>query len=130
MSFSSDIKKFSEKTEKAYNAVFRGTALDLARRIIKRTPVDTGRARANWKVQINIAPSIVSDSSDKTGARTMKEASNVISRYKFGDSIFIVNNLPYIEALEDGHSDQRPNGMVKVTVQEFKHIVAMRARKE
>lgn len=33
-----------------------------------------------------------------------------------GESIYISNNLPYIRALEYGHSKQNPKGMVGVVV--------------
>jgi hypothetical protein len=34
-------------------------------------------------------------------------------------AIFITSNLPYMEALENGHSGQAPNGMVRITVAEI-----------
>ena len=43
------------------------------------------------------------------------------ARLKKGDGekvIFITNNLPYINALENGHSDQAPSGMLAVTLNE------------
>ena len=128
MSFSDQIKKFNNKTVEAHNAIFRGTALDLFGRIIKRTPVDTGRLRANWKASINTPSKEITGTKDKTGSKALKDSESVVDRYDFGDSVFFINNLPYAEAIEDGHSDQRPLGMVKVTVAEFRHIVKMRAR--
>jgi hypothetical protein len=45
-----------------------------------------------------------------------------------GHTIYIVNNLPYANALENGHSKQAPSGMVKVTLQEFPGIVSAAAQ--
>ena len=36
---------------------------------------------------------------------------------------YIVNNLPYSIALENGHSGQAPQGMVGLTVTEYQTIV-------
>jgi hypothetical protein len=117
MSFSDDIKKFNEKTKKKVTKIFRGTALSLFGKIVVRTPVDTGRLRGNWQVQLNSAPT---GTLDTTKVQDPSEA----KRAKLGDAIFIINNLPYAEVIEDGSSKQAPQGMVKVTVAEFKSIVA------
>jgi hypothetical protein len=118
MSFSDDIRKFNEKTEKKVTKIFRGTALSLFGKIVVRTPVDTGRLRGNWQVQLNSAPT---GTLDTTKVQDPSEA----KRAKLGDAIFIINNLPYAEVIEDGSSKQAPQGIVKVTVAEFKTIVAL-----
>jgi len=117
MSFSDDIKRFNEKVEKRATKLFRGTALSLFGRIITRTPVDTGRLRGNWQVTLNTSPKGILDSTKVQDTGVMKAA-------KLGDSIYIINNLPYAEVIENGSSKQAPQGMVKVTVAEFKSIVA------
>ena len=129
MSFSGDIRRFNEKVEKAASAVFRGTALNLFAKVVKRTPVKTGRLRANWMSQINSAPSTTTEATDKSGRTAIQSANSTTARAKLGDSIFLANNLPYAQAIEDGHSNQAPAGMVKVTVAEFKQAVAEQARK-
>lgn len=129
MSFSGDIRRFNAKVEKAANAIFRGTSLNLFSKVVKRSPVLTGRFRANWITQINSAPSETTSKTDKSGSKAIRDANNTITRAKLGDSIFLVNNLPYAQVLEDGRSDQAPFGMVKVTVAEFKQAVAAEAKK-
>ena len=117
MSFSSDIGKWNDKVEKAATKIFRGTALSLCGKIIVRTPVDTGRLRGNWQVTLNAAPTGILDSTKVQDAGDAKRA-------KLGDSVYIINNLPYAEVIENGSSKQAPQGMVKVSVAEFKNIVA------
>jgi len=39
-----------------------------------------------------------------------------------GDIVYLANNLPYAQRLEDGWSQQAPEGMVKLTVQRFQQI--------
>jgi len=36
--------------------------------------------------------------------------------------IYLTNNLPYAQRLEEGYSQQAPAGMVALTIQEFQAI--------
>lgn len=120
MSFKSQINKFKDKAEKAATNIFRGTALSLFGRIVTRTPVDTGRLRLNWQSSINRPATNIVEGQTNSDA--------TIGTAKIGDSIFIVNNLPYAQRIENGWSMQAPSGMVAVTVAEFKQIVSKQAR--
>ena len=128
MSFKSQVAAINKRTQKKMLRTFRGTALGVFSRVIARTPVDTGRLRANWQSQINSAPGGEIDGTDKTGGSTLTTVSTDVSKVKLGDSIFLVNNLPYAQVIEDGSSEQAPAGMVKVTVAEYQAI-AKRANK-
>ena len=144
MSFNKQIKNFNNKTQRAANAVFRGTALSLFGKIVKRTPVGNpstwkgkapkgytgGRLRANWQVQINTPADGEIDRQDKNGGSTINNGHANMARAEIGDSIFITNNLPYADAIENGRSGQAPSGMVKVTIAESQHIVATKAKQE
>ena len=50
-------------------------------------------------------------------------ASVSFSGVQVGDRIGVVNNVEYIRALEYGHSQQAPQGMVRVTVAQWPAIV-------
>ncbi len=143
MSFSDEIKRFNNKTQEASTLIFRGTALNLFAKIIRRTPVGNpdlwknkpykgyagGRLRGNWQASINTPMSGEVSGKDKSGESTTNKAKNQTIKANLGDSIFLVNNLPYAKAIEDGRSTQSPTGMVKVTIAEFQHVVKSRARK-
>lgn len=91
------------------------------------TPVNTGRARANWLVstvgplegapQPPVGPPTPpGDPRRETHAaeaaqRALEHASAAVAQYELGDRIFIVNNLDYIGPLDEGHSQQAPAGM-------------------
>lgn len=99
-------KKVLDKVDKTV----RGTALIVFGEIVKNTPVDTGRARANWHIDINnVDVSLVEPDH--------MEDTSVVARYKMGDTIFISNNLPYIRPLDEGHSKQAPAGFVDAAIQ-------------
>ena len=123
-SFASQVKAFADGTEEKINRAFRRSALDVLRRLVVRSPVDTGRFRGNWQTGVNDAPSGDIPSKDKGGSATINDGESSIASAKVGDSIFIVNNLPYAIALENGHSGQAPHGMVAITIAEWPGILA------
>lgn len=124
MSFSDDIIKFSKKTNESVEQVMRASAISMFSTIVQRTPVDTGRARANWLyTQDTPSSSTVESGPDKREADT-GSSSKIAQEIKPGSKHIITNNLPYIEKLESGDgSSQAPRGMVKVSVTEFKAMI-------
>ena len=101
----------------------RALILEAAKRIILRTPVDTGRARANWQVVIGSPSPVLTAGTDRSGREGIAKAQQVAAEVTLDDEIYIVNGLAYIPALEDGHSDQAPDGMIAVTVAELQPLV-------
>jgi hypothetical protein len=99
-----------------------GLALDLNVNLSANTPVDLGWARANWVPSIG-APYEGGD--DKkvveamvAGAQAAKAdgEANLLG-YKIEDGvIYFTNNVPYINALNAGHSRQSPPGFVQSTI--------------
>ena len=129
MSFSRQIAEFNEKTKRKVTKATRGIALDLFSRVILRTPVDTGRLRGNWFVSIEKPNKNISESFDKSGSTALTSALSSVNKMKLGQKIYLTNNLPYASAIEHGHSQgQAPQGMVKVTVNEFKRIARVHSR--
>lgn len=103
--------------------VVRKVSLDLHRSVVLKTPVDTGRARANWQAGVNIAPSGSLHQEDKTGSATIDTVKRILAAVKAGDVIWIVNNVEYITHLEKGSSKQAPAGMMRVTLRNYPGIV-------
>lgn len=122
MGFADDIAGFAAKTERKMDLAVRKISLELFSRVILKTPVDTGRARANWQVSIGATADGTLELEDKSGTATISAATATASGLRAGDVIFLVNNLPYIQRLEDGYSGQAPAGMVGLSIQEFQQI--------
>ena len=122
-SFEDQLRAFQVKTERNLTQVGRKVALEMFKRVIYKTPVDTGRARANWQVTIGSQASGTVEIDDKSGGATMSKATAASAGFKAGDTIYLTNNLPYIRKLEEGSSQQAPAGMVALTVQEFAAVV-------
>jgi len=79
-----------------------------------------GRARGNWQMTINHRAQGIIDTIDPDGMKTMSEGLKVLSvmpNHGMGITIWITNNLPYIVALENGHSTQKPVGWIGMTIQ-------------
>jgi hypothetical protein len=116
--FALDVSKWAEKAKGRMDLVVRKIALDLFRRVILRSPVDTGRFRGNWQVAIDSIPEGVLEIDDKSGAATVAKATAEALNVKAGDVIYLVNNLPYASRLENGWSPQAPAGIIGTTVTE------------
>lgn len=131
--FEEQIRRFADKAEAKANRVVRSACLDLFSKIVTRTPVDTGRARANWQIELDAMPPAQTindrnnppDDKDDTARRKIDEITDRIGDVdKATRTICLANNLAYIKALEYGHSQkQAPNGMVRISVAEWDNIV-------
>lgn len=123
MGFADQVSAFTRKTEAKIETAIRKIALDVFTEVIMMSPVDTGRFRGNWQVAIGTMPSGTLELDDKAGTAVLAKAQAEALGLKAGQTIFLVNNLPYAEALEFGHSQQAPGGMIRLTVQRWKPIV-------
>lgn len=128
--FSLDISAFIEKTTKNADAKVRVICLDLLSGIVLKTPVDTGRARANWQATIDTPASgtIQFKADEGSGVTAPNQSAASVSAINNGQAavknakgriFYITNNLPYISRLEfDSLSKQSPRGMVRLTIDE------------
>lgn len=119
MSFAFDLRRFAEKAGANAEQVVRKTTAELAKKVVEKTPVDTGRARANWQFGDGAMTSGTLDETDKTGDPTKDRLEEEILRSRVGGVTYIQNNLPYALRLEYGWSRiQAPNGMVRTSMAE------------
>jgi hypothetical protein len=117
MSFGQDIQRFKTKTEEKASQIARKVILDLHARIVERTPVDTGRLRANNQVALNGYASGTVPDMDKAGGATMANGEVVVGGYALGDFATINNNLEYATVIEfEGRSNQAPAGFFRVSI--------------
>ena len=117
-----ELVAFEAKVERVTKVVQAKVALDVFNGVIKRSPVDTGRFRANWMLTVGEQPSDAYDASAGGTSRRPSSANQALASavsltgLEIGQAIWITNNTPYGIVLEAGHSDQAPNGVVLVTV--------------
>ncbi len=86
-------------------------AMALLGEIVLRSPVDTGRFRGNTTVSIGSPVFANTDNVDKAGGATIAAGQAALTGLKPYTVIYIQNNLPYAERLENGHSKQAPQGI-------------------
>lgn len=116
MSFTADLRRFSQRTQKERDTLIRFFCLNLLRDVVLGTPVDTGRARANWQATLGSPATGIVESEDRNGGTTAGKGSRVAQKAA-GEVFYITNNLPYIYRLEfEGHSSQAPAGWVRTSI--------------
>lgn len=123
--FALAVGEFAKRAKAAPATVVRKVSADLLASIVHRTPVDTGRARASWGVGLNrIDADATATITDKEGATTVVRGQAKLSEWKADDTVWIASRLPYIVALEYGHSKkQAPAGMVRVSIAEVQTFI-------
>ena len=126
--FSIALAAFEKKANGNIKTVIQKIGMEAFKRVIEKSPVDTGRFRANWGVQIGSPYSGSSESFDKAGAATIGKATLAVAGWNAHGSIYLCNNLSYSIPLEYGHSTQAPGGMVRTTVAEMGGVASQVAR--
>jgi hypothetical protein len=155
MSFTLDLQKFAKKTNSNVEVLVKSAVAGVAESIIEKSPVGNpslwtqefkdvatslgwigkgytgGRFRGNWDYGFNVTPKTEFDVVDKNGALSMSRIESGMAGKKMAGNIhYIANNLPYAQALENGHSRiQAPHGMVRLAAIEWQSIVDEQARK-
>lgn len=102
---------FAGLVEEEVGKKLRIISMALLTEIVQRSPVDTGRFRNNNIVSISSADYSELEGEDRSGAAAIQRGGAVIANGKPYSVIYIQNNLPYAEALENGHSQQAPAGV-------------------
>lgn len=101
-------------------AVAREVTFNAFSAVKTRSPVDTGRFRANWNVSFG-APNY-STTSSTSANRADAEVAKALT-LPIGGVTYMSNGLPYASRLEYGYSKQAPAGMVRITAREFANYV-------
>ena len=112
--FKIDLDRFADKVELDLSQFRMRVSLDLKTKIEKKTPVDTGRLRSSWAVSDG-APSDYIPPEGLTNALGPIQAT---FSHPY-DTSFVTSNLAYAIPVEFGHSQQTPNGMVRVSLAEI-----------
>jgi len=135
--FALQIAAWVEKTNGDIDQVTRYALSEIDRRIVNRSPVGDslywknpapkgyagGRFRANWQMSIGSPAGGTLDAVDTDGSATMAAHASVVAVARAGQVFYLMNNLPYAQAIERGWSRQAPVGVVALTVVEWNNIV-------
>jgi hypothetical protein len=134
--FSVPLAQLAEKMKADLELVVRKSTLEIFRGVTLKSPVDTGRFRANWNVSYGAVDMTTTTSTEQT--RADREVQKALT-LPVGGTVYMANSLPYARVLEyglypnppkkptgktvNGFSRQAPAGMVRRTAVEFDDYV-------
>lgn len=114
--FDAKINEFAEKFGVSVNVVLRSTSMRIFRNVVEETPIDTGRARGSWNIDINFVD-LTKLPEDKDGPfqwQSISQNKALIFQQKELDAfkeippdVYIANSLSYIKKLNEGHSKRQ-----------------------
>ncbi|AZD07566.1 HK97 gp10 family phage protein [Pseudomonas chlororaphis] len=105
---------FADQVERDMAQRVRVIAMAMLNEIVLRSPVDTGRFRGNNIVSIGSPVYANTTEVDASGGETINRGLSAMSGLQPFTVVYIQNNLPYAERLEDGWSDQAPGGIYEL----------------
>jgi len=109
------IRTYQNRTED----MLRLSCAELSALVITRTPVDTGVLQKSWTPKKGEP-----DYSNRGGS-----VDAVTNTLEVGDTYSLGNGQPYVGVIEyEGHSQQAPAGMLRVSTAEWDDIVARNIR--
>lgn len=131
--WSLSLKEYARKKQVEIKKVRKAYAFALYSSIVRKTPVDTGRARGNWHISVGH-----DDTSTTQSTQIQHTSMQSVPDPEGDEPIYISNNLDYIEKLEyggypnppkkdggktvNGFSKKAPHGMVGVTLANNENI--------
>lgn len=115
--FQGDIEKWIKQVKSGLDDVIREFVKAVHADLVKGSPVDTGRFRANWQITYNHIPMYALNEYDKSGNATIAAGIRTANALTLGrggavTTIYFSNMLIYANALEYGHSQQAPAGVL------------------
>lgn len=89
----------------------KNIVMDTVQSLVVTSPVDTGAYRASHIVSVGSADMSVREPE----VNANQDAAVQAIKIKLGNLVYIQNNQPYAERLENGWSDQAPQGIYSTT---------------
>lgn len=141
MGFADKIKQFSVEVPEQLDGAAKKITIDFFSGVIRDTPVDTGRLRANWQCTIGGTASGELDVTDKQGQETINKMVQTVDAAPRDFVAYLTNNLAYAPVAEfglwkdkdgkpangprtiSGYSTQAPFGMVGLNVSRISHFI-------
>lgn len=125
MTLSSDLAKIAARNKAKLLKVAQNSLMRVGGSIVVRSPVDTGRFRANWLSAYGGIDTSTSEEIDKSGSAAIGRLDAKLNGLAVGQVFYFTNSLPYAQRLEyDAWSAQAPAGMVRLSVANWQTIVA------
>lgn len=147
------ITKLAQEEIEAFDKALNATTIDRYSKIIKDTPVDTGRLRGAWLLDQYYSPTEKGKPDRNKGSAYLRRKISSIGGL-LGKRTYFFNNLPYAEVVEyglypnpvkrgskkrkgkgyvkyseGGYSKQAPMGMMRINLAQFAAEVGRRFKR-
>lgn len=113
MTFATELSAAVRNTTKALNTAYKKSLITTFRLVIQQTPRKDGYAQGGWV----LTHGEVLDGQSPN--RTNADLNQLLGLPDIGGVVTLYNNIPYIERLETGWSQQAPAGMVRININRF-----------
>lgn len=121
MSFERDLSILADIDDEITNTG-RKLGINIDRRVVQETPRDTGSAKASWLVSVNQPDNtIVDKDGEDVGTAELQAIQAGAAKAKLftsGDTLYIQNNQPYINRLNEGWSKNAASGYIDAIINE------------
>lgn len=127
LDFAAAVDAWANESADRLERIWKASTQELASIAINGTPVDTGFARASWRASTESMPPIDPNAKGGKGgaySADLGEISGAISGAQLSGTIYIGATASYILALEYGHSNQAPQGFVRLAAAQWPSIVS------
>ena len=116
--FERRLDRIARRMTAGVELLVQNVAEEIGDAVVIYTPVDTGYARGNWRPSLNAPAGAPISVLDPTGQATVARIVAVARQYRVGQTLYIVNNAPYIGSLNEGSSPQAPPGFVQDAIRD------------
>lgn len=121
--FRAKIEGWKNATKAQIEGIARQTCMEMAERVVRATPVDTGFLRGSWQPAIN-EPQTKDGSPDPTGVQSIATVMAVGNQVKPGDHFYMLNNASYAKFVEFGTVKMAGRFYVQGTVKQWQAVVS------
>lgn len=108
------LQRFRGRNRRRIKSFMRMATIELYRRLMVVSPVDTGNFRWNWWCQVNGITTRY-ETHENRGI-DLNRPITIFSDFELNDSLYICNSTPYAKRLNEGWSKQAPARFAEITV--------------
>lgn len=117
MARSPQLQVIFDDLERLTERAVRRVSFNLSSNLIQLTPRDTGWAASNWVPAIGAPFLVTYGSKQSVDGSAQQRGLGAIAGYRVSDGlVFVSNNVPYIQLLNDGHSAKAPAGFIETAI--------------
>lgn len=107
-SFELGLRKRADDTDQLFYLRMTLIAIEAAKRLVEKTPKDTGRAKGNWQMTLKVPaeghiPRLdTTPTGSAAGSPAVTDTARLMQAWQEGQMIWYHNGLPYIDELNNG----------------------------